>query len=130
MIVKLPYKALSTNRLFLGRKVPTAEYKRFQQDIADYLKLNYKVNGKKLEGNLVMFLEVGLSNPLSDLSNCVKSLEDCIATHFGFNDRQIVTHHASKYLVDKGEEYMVVRLLKTKKNIDRRTKKNGRSTKV
>ncbi len=121
MIVKLPYKALSTNRLFLGRKVPTAEYKRFQQDISEYLKLNYKVNGKKLEGNLVMYLEVGLSNPLSDGSNTLKSIEDCIARHFGFNDKQVVTHHISKYLVDKGKEYMVVKLMKTKKNIDRRT---------
>lgn len=128
MIIKIPYKALSANKMYLGAKVISPEYKRFQKDVGEFLKLNVK-KPVNLTGNLVMTLEVGYSNPLSDTSNAIKSVEDVLASNLGFNDKQIVSHHIHKYLVDKGKEYMVVKLQKTRKNIDRRSKKDDKRSK-
>jgi Holliday junction resolvase RusA-like endonuclease len=122
--IQLPYKAISTNKLYLGAKVVSPEYKRFKRDVGLYLVANYP-KPVDLKGNLVMTLEVGLSSSLADGSNTVKGIEDSLAEHFKFNDKQIVTTHIEKYLVDKGSEYMLVTLRKTRKNIDRRT--NGKT---
>ena len=95
--IQLPYRAISTNKLYLGAKVVSPEYKRFKRDIGLYLVANYP-KPVDLKGNLVMTLEVGLSSSLADGSNTVKGIEDSLAEHFKFNDKQIVTTHIEKYL--------------------------------
>lgn len=128
MLLKLPYKAISTNELWLGRKTPSAKYKRFKRDILLYLEENYK--RQSFKDGISVDLEVGFSNPLSDLDNSLKGLMDTLAEFFQFNDKQIIHYNASKYLVDKGSEYMLVTLKNSKKNIDRRTRKlNGKTKK-
>ena len=76
-----------------------------------------------LSGNLQIIMEVGFSSPLSDLSNSIKSIEDVVAEYFDFNDRQVVTIHMDKYLVNKGDEFIHMIVKKSRKNIDRRSKK-------
>lgn len=119
--VFLPVKALSTNKLYSGRKVRSWHYKRFRKQVFKILD-TYDKENLRLSGNLKLKLEVGFSSPLSDLSNAIKSVEDVIAEWIGFNDKQIVSIEMEKYLVNKGSEYMRVQLSKTNKNIDKRNK--------
>lgn len=115
----LPFKALSTNKLYLGRKIRTKEYETFRKGVLTYLAENY-TKDVDLSGNLVLSLETGFSSPLADLSNSIKGAEDVVAEYFNFNDRHIVSINMDKYLVPKGEEYIKLTIKKTKKNIDRR----------
>jgi Holliday junction resolvase RusA-like endonuclease len=119
--LKIPIKAISTNKLYGGKKVRSWYYKKYRKQIFQFLSDNYG-DPVSLKGNLVMEMEVGFSSPLNDASNSIKGIEDCIAEYYVFNDRQIVTIRVDKFLVDKGAEYTHVKLKGTKKNIDRRTK--------
>ena len=118
----LPFKAFSTNDLYAGRKVRSFKYKNFRKVVLDFLNKNYEQR-VDLAGNLVLTLEIGYSSPLSDASNGIKGIEDVVSEYFKFNDKQIVTLHVDKFLVDKGQEYMTLKIVKTTKDIDRRTKK-------
>ena len=119
--LKIPYPALSTNKMYGGRKHRSFHYKKYRKDVFKFLKDNYP-DPVSLSGNLVMTMEVGFSSPLSDTSNAIKCTEDCLAEYFKFNDRQIVTIKITKCLVNKGSEYTKVKINKTKKDIDRRVK--------
>lgn len=120
--LSLPFKAFSTNDLYQGRKVRSYKYKTFRKNVLTFLEENYEQR-VDLKGNLSMSLEIGYSSPLSDASNGIKGIEDVVAEYFKFNDRQIVTILIEKYLVDKGKEYMRLKIRKTTKDIDKRTKK-------
>lgn len=124
--LKLPIKAISTNKLYAGRKHRSYIYKNYRKQVFQFLDDNYSFP-VSLKGNLVLELEVGFSSPLNDASNSVKGIEDCIAEYYGFNDRQIVTIVIHKYLVDKGREYTHLKLKRTRKVIDKRIKKRGGS---
>jgi Holliday junction resolvase RusA-like endonuclease len=105
----------------MGRKVRSYEYKKFRKEVFAFLEDNVKAD-VRLEGNLAFNMEVGLSNPLFDASNSIKGVEDVLAEFFQFNDKQVVSLHVDKYLVNKGEEYMKISLRSIKRNIDRRSK--------
>lgn len=119
--LRIPIKAISTNKLYGGKKVRSWFYKKYRKEIFEYLGANYP-DPVCLGGNLTLEMEVGFSSPLSDASNSIKGVEDCISEFYAFNDRQIVSIKVDKYLVNKGEEFTNIVVKKTKKNIDRRHK--------
>lgn len=120
----LPYPALSTNKLYLGVKRRSYYYKSFRKKILKYLNDNYCNRSLSLKGNLRFEMDVGFSSPLSDLSNSIKAIEDVVVEWANsFDDRQIVSIELHKYLVNKGEEFMFIKISKTRRNIDRRYKK-------
>ena len=119
--ILIPHVPISTNMLHMGRKVRSYEYKKFRKEVFAFLQDNIKAD-VRLEGNLAFNMEVGLSNPLFDASNSIKGVEDVLAEFFQFNDKQVVSLHVDKYLVNKGEEYMKISLRSIKRNIDRRSK--------
>ncbi len=119
--LNIPYPALSTNKLYAGVKRRSWYYKKYRKDIFKYLKDNHS-DQVSLKGNLILTMEVGFSSPLSDVTNSIKGIEDCIAEFYKFNDRQIVEVIVSKYLVNKGYEYTKLSVRGTRRNIDRRVK--------
>lgn len=120
--VRIPIKAISTNRLYFGKKRRSTEYKKYREAVLNWLELNYPYPAV-FPKNMILTMEVGFSSPLSDASNSIKGIEDIVAEFFGFNDRQIVEVHICKMLVDKGAEYTHLKIRGTTKDIDRRTKK-------
>lgn len=116
----LPVPALSTNKMYSGRKTRSWHYKKFRKQVFALLKDESK--HVDLSGNLQLSMDVGFSSPLSDLSNAQKSIEDIIAEYFEFNDRQIVSIKLEKFLVNKGDEFMRIILKKSKRDIDGRSK--------
>ena len=123
--IEIPIPALSTNKMYSGRKRRSVYYKAFRKKVFQYLDDNVckRVN---LNGNLGLKMEVGFSSPLSDLSNAIKGIEDIMTEYLGFNDRQIVYIEMKKVLVCKGEEYISLIIYKTNREVDRRV--NGKKT--
>lgn len=120
---RIPIKALSTNRLYRGRKHRTSAYDKYRREVFSFLKDNVGKDGVVLVGRaLRLHIEVGFSSPLSDLSNCNKGIEDIVAEYFEFNDRMIIDIVLVKYLVDKGKEYINLSVKSTRRNYDLRTK--------
>ena len=117
----LNVKALSTNKLYAGIKKRSWHYKKYRKVVFDLLK-DVNKEGLNLTGNLTLHIEVGFSSPLSDLSNCIKGIEDILCEWLSFDDRQIVSMKLDKYLVNKGEEYMKISICKTRKKVDKRVK--------
>jgi Holliday junction resolvase RusA-like endonuclease len=124
--VELPLPALSTNKLYKGVKQRSHYYKAFRKKVFQLLK-EYDSSYVNLSGNLSLSMEVGLSSPLSDLSNTLKGIEDVLSEYFSFNDRQIVSITLDKKLVNKGEEYMKIHIKKSRKIVDYRTKQVRRN---
>ena len=122
--LELPIKALSVNKIYSGRKHRSVYYKTYRKQLFKLLDREPKVK-LNLNGNLGMRLEVGLSSTLADLSNCQKALEDVISEWFNFNDRQIVYIEQLKFIVNKGDEYIKVSIYKSKRNIDKRSKRKN-----
>lgn len=116
--IEIPMPALSVNKMYTGKKRRSVYYKHFRRNVFRYLNENLTDKGN-LQGNLGLSLEVGVSSTLSDLSNCLKAIEDIMAEYLDFNDKQIVHEELDKYMVPKGEEYMKLSIYKVKKNIYR-----------
>lgn len=126
--LSLPFKAISTNGLYAGKKRRSWTYTKYRQEVTEYLSMNYSKR-VKLEPPLILDMEVGFSSPLSDASNSVKGIEDIVSEYFGFNDRHIYELHVIKYLVDKGDEFMKIKIRHSRKDYDRRVKNGKRKTK-
>ncbi len=129
--IKLPVKALSTNKIYGGRKRRSYHYKNYRRLVLGLLK-EYDKKIYNLDGNLSLTMDVGFSSPLSDLSNAIKATEDLIAEYFSFNDRFVVEIHMRKFLVHKGNEFINIDLKKSRRRkIDLRltTKKGGKNGK-
>lgn len=120
--VRIDLPALSTNKLFSGRKRRSYHYKDFRRKVFCVLRSQLKET-YKLNGNLKLTMTVGFSSKLSDLSNSIKGIEDILCEYLNFDDRQIVAIELNKLIVNKGDEFMDITLHKVKKNIDMRRKK-------
>jgi Holliday junction resolvase RusA-like endonuclease len=126
--ITIPIKALSVNKLYSGQKTRSWHYKKFRKKV--FQLLNGSCKSVDLSGNLQLTMEIGFSSPLSDLSNGIKGIEDLISEYLGINDRQVFVLHAEKYLVNKGDEYIQIRLHRLRKNFDRRGKPRKAGSRV
>lgn len=106
---RLPLKALSTNALYIGRKVKSKAAREFETAIAHLLAV-LKPTPPPAEGDLTLHFRFGTTRK-QDTSNCVKLAEDCIARHFGINDRRFVGHTAVRVPVKKGGEFILFEIL-------------------
>jgi len=100
--MKINIKALSINKAFKGRRFKTQDYKDYEQE-AFYLLSNDVIIP---DGNLELYLEVGLSSKLADLDNIAKLWIDILQKRFCFNDRRIYKLLMIKKIVKKGDEYI------------------------
>lgn len=103
--IELKTKALSVNALYRGRRFRTKKYDEYEQEVWFQLpKANIEVNkGDKLK----ISYWFGISK-LSDLTNCLKGIEDIISKKYGFNDNQVMETHCYKEVVKKGGEYIKI----------------------
>ena len=57
-----------------------------------------------------IILEVGFSNKLADIDNCLKPCLDILQKKYGFNDRDIYALDIRKMIVPKGKEYIKIKI--------------------
>ena len=103
--IRLPLKAVSTNQLYVGKKIKSRLARQFEADVAVLLKANAP-DITLPDGDLTLHLRFGITRR-SDVSNCVKLLEDCIARHYGINDRRFAGLTMVRQHVKPGQEFIV-----------------------
>lgn len=93
-------KPLSVNECWQGKRFKTKKYEQYEKDVLSML-----VAMKLPEPPFSVYYEFGFSNPLSDIDNPVKPIQDILQKKYGFNDRHV--HHMCivKKVVKKGSEY-------------------------
>lgn len=104
-MIKVELKALSSNDMYLGRKVKSYQYKTYERKMLSQLP-----DQEVPEGELQLTIEVGLSSKLADLDNILKPFIDCLQLKYGFNDKWIYGLVAKKEIVKKGEEFITFKL--------------------
>ena len=100
-------KPLSVNNCWKGRRFKTDAYKDYETAIF-YLLPNIEIPN----GNLSLYIEVGLSSKGSDVDNIAKPFIDILQKKYGFNDNKIYKLILEKIDVKKGEEYIDFKLNK------------------
>lgn len=113
--------ALSTNKLYRGRRYRSSAYEKYRKEVFSFLQDNVPKNNVCLTDKpLDLYIEVGLSSVLADLSNCVKGIEDIVSQYFEFNDRMVIDIQMKKYIVKKGDEYVKLKLRTSRRHYDLR----------
>ena len=98
---RLDIKPISINKAYRGRRFATQELKQFKRDVSLLLP---KI--KIPDGKLTASYRFGFSSKASDVDNGIKGFQDCIAEHYGFNDKKIYKLIVEKIDVEKGQEYI------------------------
>ena len=114
--VELPIKVVSTNLLYgfnrkTGKRYKKKDAKQFEEDARKYLNIHanrIRLPEDRLELELITRIYVSRK---FDTSNCLKLLEDCIARHFGINDRRFTGHRTSRIVVKEGQEKVRFKIL-------------------
>ena len=106
-VIELNLKPVSNNMLHgitkTGKVYKKKEARLFEQDARRLLNIHANRIRLPEDGDLELITRVFASRKF-DTSNCLKLLEDCIATHFKINDRRFSGHKISRVKVKKGEE--------------------------
>jgi len=98
---RINIKPLSVNEAYYGRRKSTKELRAFKKFVLLSLKPQ-----EIPEGKLYVSIEFGFSSKASDIDNAVKAFLDCLQAKYGFNDNRVYEMHLTKFIVDKGEEYI------------------------
>ena len=95
-------KPLSANKMHIGRKVDSAEYRRYKNSLMRRLP-----DIDIPDGPLRVRLLACFSSKLADLDNVLKPFLDVLQARYGFNDRHIHRIVAQKKIVPKGDETLL-----------------------
>ena len=109
MEFRLNVKPLSANRMYYRNKNKTREYREYQQEILDEMR---GVDWEYEDVPVSFYISVGVSSKAADLDNVIKPLLDTFqAIYEKFNDNKVFRIEAEKEIVEKGKEYVNVKVL-------------------
>lgn len=104
---KVLIKPLSVNDAWQGRRFKTKKYEDYETELI------YQLPPQRIpDGKLTLRIEFGVSSPLSDVDNLLKTTLDCLQKRYEFNDKHIYEIFARKVDVKKKEEYIRFHLSK------------------
>jgi Holliday junction resolvase RusA-like endonuclease len=106
---KINIKALSVNSCYQGKRFKNQVHKDYVREVLSQLPI--KFIGRP---PYKLILEFGLSSKLQDLDNCIKVFQDCLVKKYNFDDRYIYEIQATKFIVDKGNEYIKFDIIEKK----------------
>lgn len=98
---RIDIKPISINEAYRGRRFATPELKQYKIDMGVLLP---RINVP--DGKLSVAYHFGVSSKNSDGDNLIKATQDCIASHYGFNDNKIYEWYVKKIDVEKGKEFI------------------------
>lgn len=98
-------KPLSVNDAWQGKRFKSDKYKAYEMEMLLRLPAGRLPNPPyRIE------YEFGFSNEKCDFDNPCKPLGDILQKKYGFNDNEIYEAHIYKKIVQKGREYIKVRI--------------------
>lgn len=100
--IEIHVKPLSVNRVWMGRRFKTKDYKDYEILVTSLLPADFIIP----EGLLEVYYEFGMASVASDWDNPVKPFQDVLQKKYEFNDSRIVRATVHKVKVDKGDEYI------------------------
>lgn len=103
--IRLPVKAVSTNQLYIGKKIKSTIARQFEEAVGILLAVHAR-DTQLPDGELCIHYRIGTSRR-SDIDNCLKLLQDTIARHYGIDDRRFTAHTAVRVPVKRGEEFII-----------------------
>lgn len=99
--VYLPFKPLSVNEAWQGRRFKSPAYRQYE------LTLYYSLPPLTLpEPPFSLSLWFGFSHWASDTDNPVKLIQDILAKRYEFNDRLVEEIHVYRRKAPKGKEFI------------------------
>lgn len=104
-------KPMSANEAFIGRKVKSNKYRKYESHLIRHLP-----DIDIPEGHLELRVVVYYSSRASDIDNCLKPFIDILQKRYGFNDNRIYRIRITKVIVKKGEENIAFRILPFESN--------------
>jgi len=104
-------KPLSVNQCWRGRRFKTPAYKEYEKKLLGLLPEDLYVSSN---GKLVIYITFGFSSKMSDYDNAIKAFQDVLQKKYSFDDNRIYEAHIYKDIVEKGSEYIKVRIEKIK----------------
>ncbi len=102
---RVEVKPMSVNAAWKGHRVKTDEYKAYEQGVLSIL-FNVPVPQPPYR----LTLNLGVSNPASDIDNPVKLFIDILQKKYQFNDKEIYELNVKKIIVGKRREYCEFKL--------------------
>lgn len=105
-MITINIKPLSINKAYKGKKYRTKDYDLYEYQVKQMLPKVDKIPLPPYEIKLVF----GHSSLSSDWDNCIKTTQDIIAKHYGFNDKLIKKGTVIVKKVAKGKEYFAFAL--------------------
>ena len=106
--VNLKLKPLSANKMFYRNKNKTVEYRRYQEEMRDYMMGMVWDFGKD---PVAFEVTAGFSNRAADLDNIIKPILDTFQNIFDdFNDNRVYKIKLDKDIVKKGNEYVNIKV--------------------
>jgi len=112
-------KPLSANQAFIGRKVKSGAYRKYESHLIRTLPpLEIP------EGELELRAVVYYSHRGSDTDNALKPFIDVLQKRYGFNDNKIYRINITKVIVKKGQESIAFKLLPFNSKQDKKASGN------
>ncbi len=107
-MIKINVKPMTVNQAWQGRRVKTAQYRKYERDLLLILP-PFTVP----EGDLGIELVFGVSYSGSDWDNPIKPFQDVLQKKYGFNDSRIIEATVKKIKTKKGSEFIEWRIYAT-----------------
>lgn len=99
-VTTIQIKPISVNDCWQGRRFKTPHYKDYEAEVLAKLP-----KFTMPEAPLMINLEFGFSNSVSDIDNPIKPTLDILQKKYKFNDKSIYELRVIKKVVKKGGEY-------------------------
>ena len=106
--IKLNVETLSVNKAYLGRKVKSALYRKYEEDVLSLLPKT--IEGVDFNKPLIIHYTFGFSNKRSDIDNPIKPLMDILQKHYNFNDCMVYKMVVEKVIVKKGNSFAQIKI--------------------
>lgn len=98
---RIPFKPLSVNDVWQGKRWKTPEYTDYEEIMFTLLP-----RIKIPQGKLALSLKFGFGSTQSDLDNPVKPFVDILQKAYEFDDKRIYRLLVEKMIVPKGQEFI------------------------
>ena len=109
----LDLKPLSANKMWLGAKRKSKEYRIYEKESLNRLPSGVVIPKQKIDIKIAVFY----SSSRSDIDNALKPFLDILQKRYKFDDCRVYDMHTRKFICKKGEERIMFNIKSLPHNI-------------